>query len=287
MGLPDFLVIGAYKSGTTALQEALRSHREVFVPAKGPSFFAFDDAPASDRPPPPGTLHSWERYQRLFDAVRGELAVGEVSPEYLANPWACGRIRERLPDTRLVAILRNPVERAFSDYLMYLRDGLEPELDFGNALDAQEERRAAGLPTGHYVETGMYGRQLRPYVEAFPRERIHVILFEHFAADPSAVLRDLYAFLGVDALLGRPPERPVNVSGVPRNALVAAAVRGGRRVAPLLPESVRGRAKATLARALDRPTLEPEHRARLVGAYREDVAELERLLDRRLDWLES
>jgi hypothetical protein len=171
---------------------------------------------------------------------------------------------------------------------MYVRDGLEPETDFGRALDAQEERRRAAAPTGYYVETGFYGRQLRPYFEAFPRERIQVHLFEDFSADPAAVLRSLFAFLGVDPALGQTPERAVNVSGVPRNALVAAGVRGGRRLAPLLPAAVRRRAKAALARGLDRPALAPELRGRLVELYRGDVAELERLLERRLDrWLAS
>jgi hypothetical protein len=287
LSLPDFLVIGAYKSGSTALHEALRAHPEVFVPAqKGPSFFAFDGVEEPDRPLPPGTVRRWEAYQALFDPAPAGAVRGEVSPEYLANPRAAGRIHERVPDARLVAILRNPVERAFSDYLMYVRDGLEPEADFGRALDAQEERRRAADPSGYYVETGFYGRQLRPYFEAFPRERIQVHLFEDFAADPAAVLRSLFTFLGVDPALGEAPERAVNVSGVPRNALVAAAVRGGRRLAPLLPATVRRRAKATLARGLDRPELAPEHRRRLVELYREDVAELERLLERPLDrWL--
>lgn len=287
MSPPDFLVIGAYKSGSTALHEALRAHPQVFVPAqKGPSFFAYDGVEEPDRPLPPGTVRRWEDYLALFDPAPAGAVRGEVSPEYLANPRAAGRIRERVPDARLVAILRNPVERAFSDYLMYVRDGLEPETDFGSALDAQEERRRAAAPTGYYVETGFYGRQLRPYFEAFPRERIQVHLFEDFAADPDAVLRSLFAFLAVDPALGEIPERAVNVSGVPRNALVAAAVRGGRRFAPLLPAAVRRRAKAALARGLDRPALTPEDRSRLVELYREDVAELERLLERPLDrWL--
>jgi hypothetical protein len=287
VSLPDFLVIGAYKSGSTALHEALRAHPQVFVPAqKGPSFFAFDGVAEPDRPLPPGTVRSWDDYRALFDQAPAGAVCGEVSPEYLANPRAAGRIRDRVPHVRLVAILRNPVERAFSDYLMYVRDGLEPEADFGRALDAQAERRRTAAPTGYYVETGFYGRQLRPYFETFPRERIQVHLFEDFAADPGGVLRSLFAFLGVDPALGRTPERAVNVSGIPRNALVAAAVRGGRRLAPLLPAAVRSRAKATLARGLDRPELAPEHRRRLVELYREDVAELERLLDRPLDrWL--
>lgn len=283
--LPEFLVIGAYKSGSTAIQEALRAHPQVFLPAKGPSFFAFDEAPAIDRPLPPGTVRDWDAYRALFAPAPPDTVRGEVSPEYLANPWACGRIRARVPEARLVAVLRNPVERAFSDYLMYVRDGDE-RLDFAAALDEQEERRRAGSPTGYYLETGYYGRQLRPYFDAFPRGQIQVHLFEDFAADPDSVLEPIFAFVGVDPALGTTPERAVNVSGVPRNALVGAAVRGGKRMAPLLPEAVRRRAKTALVRGLDRPDLEPELRARLVEVYREDVAELERLLERPLGhWL--
>ena len=285
--LPQFIVIGAYKSGSTAIQEALRAHPQVFLPAKGPSFFAFDEAPAIDRPLPSGTVRDWDAYRRLFADVPPDAVSGEVSPEYLANPWSCGRIRARVPEAKLVAVLRNPVERAFSDYLMYVRDGDEED-DFGDALAAQDERRSAGSPTGYYLETGLYGRQLRPYFEVFPREQIQIHLFEDFVADPDAVLRKLLGFLGVDPALGETPERAVNVSGVPRNALVGAAVRSGRRVAPLLPEAVRRRAKSALARGLDRPALDPAVRRRLVGLYREDVAELEHLLDRPLDdWLEG
>jgi hypothetical protein len=284
--LPDFLVIGAYKSGSTAIQEALRAHPQIFLTAKGPSFFAFDEAPAIDRPLPPGTVHEWDDYQALFAGAPAGAVRGEVSPEYLANPWSCGRIRARVPGAKLVAVLRNPVERAFSDYLMYVRDGNERE-DFGRALDEQEERRRAGSTTGYYLESGFYGRQLRPYFEAFPRERIQVYLFEDFAADPESVLAPLFTFLGVDPSLGEAPERAVNVSGVPRNALVGAAVRGGRRVAPLLPEAVRRRAKATLARGLDRPELKPAMRKRLVEVYREDVAGLEELLGRSTGWIQE
>ena len=283
--LPHFLVIGAYKSGSTALQEALRAHPGIFLPAKGPSFFAVDEAPAIERPLPQGTVRDWDAYQALFaDAPEGAVR-GDVSPEYLASPRACGRIRARLPDARLVAVLRDPVDRAFSDYLMYVRDGLEKK-DFWTALDEQEERRLTGSATGYYLETGFYGRQLRPYFAAFPRERIQVHLFEDFAVDPDAVLRSLFEFLGVDPERGEVPERALNVSGVPRNALVAAAVRHGRRVAPILPAAVRRRAKSALAGGLDRPTLPAEDRRRLVELYREDVAELERLLERPLDrWL--
>ena len=284
--LPDFLVIGAYKSGSTAIQEVLREHPDVFLPAKGPSFFAFDEAPEIDRPLPPGTVRDWDAYQALFaDAPEGAVR-GEVSPEYLANPWSCGRIHARVPDAKLVAILRNPVERAYSDYLMYVRDGLEHD-DFARALDS---RTSGVAPARHCLLPR--DRLLRPPAPPLLRRlpaRGGSRCTSSRTSPPTRmpVLESLFGFLGVDPARGSMPERAVNVSGVPKNALVGAAVRGGRKVAPLLPEGVRRRAKAALVRGLNRPALDPADRARLAEAYRDDVAELERLLQRPLGhWLD-
>ena len=286
MTLPNFLVIGAYKSGTTALQHALRGHPQVFIPErKGPVFFAFDGVPDDSNPAAARSVKTLEEYERLFEPATGEPAIGDVSPEYLANPNACGRIKARIPDAKLVAILRNPVERAYSDYLMYVRDGQE-HADFAMALDEQDVRYAAGLPTGYYVRTGFFGRQLRAYFEAFPREQLQVHLFDDFARDPASVLAAMFEFLGVDPEAPAPAVERDNVSGIPRNAAVRTLIDTGRRLAPALPGPVRRRAKGVLARGLDRPDLPAAERRRLVEIYRDDVGELEALLGRPLEhWL--
>jgi hypothetical protein len=287
MSLPNFLVIGAYRSGTTTLHDALGAHREIFVPKrKEPSFFAFDGVSPTSSPTYRRSITSLEEYERLFEAAGDENAVGEVSPEYLANPTACPRIKARVPGARLVAVLRNPIERAHSDFLMYVGDGREPDADFGRALGEQEERYRAGLPTGYYVRTGFYGRQLRPFFEAFPQKQIQIHLFDDFARDPVGVLRAVFAFLRVQPGLGPEMVERRNVSGVPRNAAMRALMRVAGRVAPAVPRPLRRPAKALLARGLKRPGLRPEHRRQLAEIYRDDLRELELLLGRSLEhWL--
>ena len=283
--LPQFLVIGAYKSGSTAIQEALRAHPQIFLPAKGPSFFAFDEAPVIHRPLLPGTVRDWTAYQALFADAPADAVRGEVSPEYLANPWSCGRIRARVPDVKLVAVLRNPVERAFSDYLMYVRDGDE-KLDFAAALDEQ------GAPAPRIADRLLpRNRVLRPpappVLRGLPARADPGAPLRGLPSDPAAVLASMFALLGVDPGLGSvlsgpstSPASPATPSSVPSPAAASASRRSCPRpcaVARRPPWSA-----ASTAPPWDRL------RSRLVEIYREDVAELERLLERPLGhWLDD
>jgi hypothetical protein len=285
--LPDFLVIGAYKCGTTTLHHALRQHPGLFLPSrKEPNFFAFEGMAADDHPAAATSIRDLDSYTALFDSAPSGARVGEVSPAYMANSVSVKGIYERIPDAKLVAIIRNPIDRAYSDFLMYVRDGVEPYRDFGRALDEQDQRRAAGLPTGHYISTGFYGAQLEPFVEAFGRQRLHVVLMEDFAADQRTVLQEICRFLGVDD--GFVPEREdaLNVSGVPVGRLSKHALKLRHRAAPRLKPFVPVRAKHAvdriLQRGLLRPPLPADQRIRLGELYRSDGERLERLLERPL-----
>jgi Sulfotransferase family len=296
--LPDFLVIGAYKAGTTSLHHYLRGHPQIFVPErKEPSFFAFDrlDDPGREQRLNPlwsAAVRDLRAYEALFSGAVSGQRVGEVSPEYLKNPHAVDRIADRIPHVQLVAVLRDPVERAFSDFLMYRRDGREDTTDFAVALDRQEERRAGGLATGQYVITGFYGRQLAPYYRCFGRDRIRVVLSEDLHDDRAGTLAALFGFLGVEPGVTVAEEREFNRSGVPSNAAVRLAYAARRRVAPVLrgavPAAVKQRADALLQRGLHRPHMSEETRARLRAVYRDDILALQDLIDRDLsDWLAS
>jgi hypothetical protein len=227
-----------------------------------------------------------QAYEALFDGCAGETAVGEVSPEYLKNPATAGRIAADLPDVRLVAVLRNPVERAFSDYLMYRRDGREPEGDFGRALDLQEERRAAGEATGQYVVTGFYGRQLAPYYERFAAGRIRVVLTEDLAADRGAVMADIFGFLGVDPEHEVAEQEDFNRSGVPSSGWVRLAYSARRRLAPvtraIVPAGVKRRIDGALQDRLERVELPAGAAERLREVYRDDIDLTARLIGRDL-----
>jgi hypothetical protein len=160
--LPNFIVIGAAKAGTTALYWYLAEHPAVFMsPVKETNFFAYglDDAGQLLYGIP--ELHQFpvttlSEYEKLFANAGDAAAVGEASPIYLECPQAAGRIRTRIPDARLICGLRDPVERAYSDYLMYLRlrgEQLEPNRDLvASAAWAQ--------PDSHWMRIGRYHGQL-------------------------------------------------------------------------------------------------------------------------------
>lgn len=292
MTSPDFLVIGAYKCGTTALHHYLRAHPGLFVPArKEPNYFAFAGAePPFDHPAAPGSIRDLATYEGLFMPAPTGAIVGEVSPAYLAVPGACERIRTAAPDVRLVAVLRDPVERAYSDYLMYRRDGMERAASFRDALDQQAMRDRATDPTSRYIDTGRYAAQLAPYLVAFPRDRIHVLLHEDLRDHRDQALRGLFEFLGVDPTIEIRDQAPSNVSGEPGSVGMRVAYgvrRRVRRLRPLVPEGIRRRLDARLERQLVRTPLPDDAAELLIDTYREDVARLADLIQRDLSgWLQ-
>jgi hypothetical protein len=296
--LPTFLVLGAMKAGTTALYTALDQHPGVFMsPVKEPNFFAFAEtqprfqAPIDQRPD--GVNHAsittLDRYQELFVEAPPGAARGEASHWYLYHPDAPNHIRRYVPEAQLVVMLRNPVERAYSEFLHFVRDQDEPLTDFAAALDAEEERIANHWALGRYVDRGRYDEQLERYLDRFPREQLRVYLFDDFVDDPAALRRDLFRFLGVDSAF-EPDARRVNASGVPRSrglhALLTAAAPLREAVVPLLPDAVVDWVNALKNRNLDKPPMDPAVRARLIDTFRPHVHRLENLLDRDLShWL--
>jgi hypothetical protein len=289
------------KAGTTALYEALAGHPQVFMsPVKEPNFFAFAEEPPRFTAPidrRPGGVNRAsvtdpEAYRVLFDGAAPGQVTGEASHWYLYWPAAPANIAERAPEgVKLIAVLRDPVERAYSEFLHFVRDGEEPITDFRAALDAEPERIERGWAMGRYADRGFYGRQLARYVERFDSAQLRVVLHEDFRETPEAVLRDLFLFLGVDpSFEPKAPERRVNKSGVPRSRVVQQAFRGAQAVAeqvrPLLPEWLLDGAARLKNRNLDKPPMPPGARARLADTYQDDVRRLETLIDRNLsDWL--
>jgi hypothetical protein len=290
--IPDFFVIGAYRSGTTYLHRALGQHPQVFVPAlKEPNFFAVD---GNDDATPELLMRSVvdpAEYERLYCGASDSQRCGDVSPEYLRNPAAPRRIRRTHPDAPLVAILRNPVERAYSDYLQHRARGSEPCDTFSEALDQQDERRA-GLSRSapHYLDSGRYGIQLQRYTALFDPEQILVLLYEDLQADAADVARRVFEHVGVDPSVVVELESDVNASGLPRNVAYRALLRArrsvGTRLSPRAIESVRPYWDRAMRRGLVKPQLDATDRHRLVEIYRDDVEGLQTLIGRDLGhWL--
>lgn len=295
MTLPNFLVIGAQKAGTTSLYYYLKQHPGVYMsPVKEAHFFDGDEGvepdfrgPGRSSTPPITTI---EDYKALFRGVTDETAVGEATPSYIYVAEAPGRIRRRIPDARLIAVLRNPADRAYSAFLHTVRSGREPLSDFARALGEEEERiRENWHPVFHYKRRGFYYEQLKRYFDLFGRDRIGVYLYEDLGEDPRGVLRDIFGFLGVDENFVPDTSVEYNASGVPRNRAVRSLVRSTSALTPalkrVLPFGLRQRIKGRVF--AKPPPLLPEVREELVAAYRPDVLRLQGLIGRDLSgWLE-
>jgi hypothetical protein len=203
--LPDFLILGAQKAGTTALYAYLRRHPSIAGPSwKEVSFF--------DRHWPRGVAWYRGNFPNLA-RTRGKL-VGEASPSYLFHPLGPERVREVVPEARLVALVRNPVDRALSHYHHEVALGREP-LPFEEALEAEEERlrgeveRLVSEPSyfskewwSHtYKARGRYAEQLERWLAVFPREQLLVVPSDDLSDDPAGTHARVLEFLGA------PPHR--------------------------------------------------------------------------------
>ncbi len=287
--LPNFVVIGAGRCGTTSLHHYLEQHPEIYMSRhKSPNYFvSADPQPDHESSVLQSMATQWisnrETYETLFDAVREETAVGEVSPAYLQSVHSAGRIKEALSSsTRIIALLRNPVDRAWAHYLGRRRDGLEACGDFGQ-LVARE--LAQPLPDtiafGSYVGCGRYHHFLKPYYEHFPRDNIRIYLFDQFEDDLPSLLRDLFLFLGVNAKHEINAGFQYNRSGVIRNSqlrlLWTKSVKLRTALRPYLPARLRHLARPSLARQVSKPPLDPAIRKSISLALRPDMEQLQRL----------
>lgn len=206
--MPNFLVIGSPKSGTTSLYNYLKQHPEIYMsPIKEPHFFAFENQSIKFHGPNDDQAYlskfsvtSLSEYEKLFDGVTSEKAIGEVSTMYLYLKDSAAKIKYYLPDVKLIAILRNPVDRAFSHFLHLVRDGRENTMDFDWAISQEEKRiKENWSPAWHYQRVGLYAEQIKQYLDIFDRSQIKVYIYDEWQQDNQVILKDIYNFLGVDA----------------------------------------------------------------------------------------
>ena len=304
MALPDFFVIGAPKAGTTALHAALAQHPQLFLsPVKEPKFYLTGERrPRGFGQRGPGDAHSarewvWRRrdYEALFERAPAGMLRGESTPFYLYDFAAQERIHADVPGARLIAVIRDPIDRAYSNWMHLWSDGLEPIPDFEAAWAAEDERVAAGwAPFWHYRRLGMYGEQLDHAIRMFGPHQVHVLRYRDLVEQPAQALDSVCRFLGVAT--GLQAEIPRQnwkafARDSSRTRRLARLVRTGAHLGQYLPPQWWRRGEAKLVAAMQsgggmRPRLEPEVRARLVREYAADNALLGELTGRSFaDWM--
>jgi Sulfotransferase domain len=260
--LPNFLVIGAMKGGTSSLYRYLREHPQVFMPSvKEPLFFS----------------RNWNRgiewYERLFDGAGQVVAIGEASTEYTTYPHTPRvpmRIAKLLPEVRLVYLVRHPIERMMSEYHYNLVRGVE--------RDPSADRALLGDST--YCNVSRYAMQIEQYLEHFSREQLLVLRSEDLKNDRVRTLSRVYKFLGVDSSwqpsdlwqdfhtsAEQRPRRPVDFA--------FRKIPGYRTLASVAPLSLkRVKYRLTTKKAPPKPTLSDGARRELEHRLREDVQRL-------------
>ena len=197
---PNFFIVGAAKAGTTSLWMYLKQHPEIYMPptleTKEPSFFCHLYG-----------YKDFDAYLSLFANAKGKKAIGEASHAYMTSPESAAWIHKVYPQAKIIIVLRNPIERAYSLYNWMIREGYEWIYPFEKALIAEEERYISENFKHHniqyyhnylYFYSGLYKEQIKRYLEVFKKEQINIILFDDLKNDPITITQQIYRFIGVD-----------------------------------------------------------------------------------------
>jgi len=272
---PNLFVVGAPKAGTTSLWLYLDGHPEIWMSrVKEPHFFC-------------GLWYDEDAYLRLFAPGAAFRLRGEASPTYLANTGVAEAIKRVSPRARIVIMLRDPVERAYSKYLQQANRGIESRPFSIAAMEQIESpQRPDGRPSS-YVGSSLYADAVSSYLTAFPGQ-VHVIMFEEFASDTRSQVRKVFEFLDVDADVAEHVDATAtNAFSLPRSGLGEFVQHSrwirttGRRV---VPRRLHALAQRLLLKRSHKPPLEPEVDALLTDYFAPDVERLRAVLGRDLPW---
>ena len=286
MALPDFFIAGAPKAGTTALHAALARHPELYLSAvKEPKFFLTDGPPPAQGGPGDAKTyreHIWRRpdYEALFASAPPGTITGESTPFYLYNFAAQQRINKLIPQARMIVVLRDPIERAHSNWTHLWSAGLDPIDDFVGACGAENRRVAAGWADfWHYKRIGLYGEQLEHLYTLFPPEQVLLFRYRDLVNNPAGTLDRICAFLGIrQGLIDQVPRE--NVTAHPdqtlRHQYLSKVLRTGSAITSLLPghpaKELIDRLEGTLQRgAAPRRPLTWQQRQALIPFFEADV----------------
>ena len=299
MRLPDFIIIGAAKCGTTSLYHYLNQHPEIYMSPRGePSFFAHEGQQLDFKGPGDDEwnfITDISDYKLLFADAPIRAAIGEVSPRYLFFEQSHRRIAHYIPEARLVVILRHPVDRAYSHFLMNRRRGCEPESDFRRAIQKEIERAKRGWGWDwRYIGAGLYSEQLQRYYRAFSREQIKVFLYHELKETPGRLFQELFHFLEVGDSFKPNMSTQHRSAFAPHSYLLQALLRNtgpfmsiANRLLP--PRILKGFKKViTTLNATQPETLSKEAKQELFERYFEDdCAKLESMIKRDLSGWKS
>lgn len=302
--LPNFLIVGAAKSGTTSLYYYLKQHPQIYMsPIKEPMFITAQFVKFHLMELPVeivrnnlirNIVKNIDEYKQLFENVTTEKAIGEASVENLYfYEGATKYIKKLLGDIKIIIILRNPVEAAFSHYLHNVRHGLEP-LSFEDAIKNEQERKKNNWWFGYQIiDMGFYYKQVKAYLESF--SQVKVYLYDDLVKDPLGFMKTIYEFLEVDASFVPDIKTHYNVSGYYKNKFLVKFFTKPNLLKTVIKTAVKPffsdekwmkLIESVRVKTVEKPQIMPETRKYLENIYQEDIVKLQDLINRDLShWL--
>ena len=312
---PNFFIVGAAKSGTTSLYAYLNQHPEVYMsPIKEPNYFASDIDPNAIREEVKArikllnidefiksdmnkTMHrafinSFDQYIALFRFAKNEKAIGEASASYLFSKTAASNIFQFDTNAKIIMVLRQPVQRAYSHYLMDQRMALT-NLCFEDALTEEKKHPVRNWgATSLYLELGLYSEQVKRYLDLFPPNQILVLLNEELRHSTEATMKKVYSFLNVNPNFKVSVEQDFNTAAVPRNPMVRKLITINTfrvKIRRALKHSfLKGIIKSLLFTKPEKGEMLSETKEQLQKYYNDDIKLLEKLIDKDLStWMKK
>ncbi|GFE67615.1 sulfotransferase [Chroococcus sp. FPU101] len=295
MKLPNFLIIGVQKAGTSSIYGYLRQHPQVYMsPIKETNFWTniSKDSQLNETSSQHKRITTFEQYTQLFEGVQDEIAIGEASPNYLFHyQSSLELIHQHLPNAKLIAIIRDPSERAYSDYLMHIRDA-----KYGGKTLVEQLKTSS--QTSYTLLKGLYYQPLKHFIDKFGSEQVKVYLYEDLCQAPIQFMQGMYEFLGVDPTFYPDMSYKAQQGKLPKNQAVNNLLRtdnpirtaAANTLKMFLPLEIRQNIRNQLleVNSIDKKQvpLSAEDRKLLVNYYRDDILKLQDLINRDLSaWL--
>ena len=276
---PNLFIVGAVRSGTTSLFAYLDNTQGIFMsPVKEPTYF-ISKVPVPLEGNSLSKLKDKTEYLKLFDGVTDEKIVGEATPYYLYDEKSPVLIHESSPQAKIIIILRDPVTRAFSHYLMRRRNGRE-DRDFHQVISAKDKQNIV-------LSWSNYSEYVKRYIEEFGQNQVKIIIFEEFIKEPRRIVKEVLEFLGVDS---EPPEnvgQTYNPYGEPRGNVAQKILKSNtiRRLVKRVPQNLKWKIKEdVLLKQVKKPKLSKEDESVLKSFYRSDAKKIQEIINKKIPW---